>query len=607
MLTLNETIKLITDVADGHSQIAARGTGDLAEWNPSERTYPLLWVIPVDSDTEEARLNRTFRLGCFDRVITGEEGQDNSGHEQEVLSDMEMVLLDFVAYFVQQDQQDFFTARIANLTPATEQMDDRLAGYFVDLTISQDWTFNKCQIPATIGSIDPSVDGLTLYDFCDASVLARLTAAQNTCLSTAFGACADATVVNSATPTWSQDIVSGASYTLPKIKMLDSDGITTSLANYIPETDGFAFTATPCTVAPTITIALYSDSGHTTALVNPRYNQTIYVKSTVTGITPTLYTFSAKNSARGLCISESASNTASWVINLADVLTISVLATDGVSEITATATTTIDGFITKWRTWNNGSSNDDQIVIPAKSAGTYNGTMHWGDGTSDTITTWNDAAWTHTYAIEGDYYPTFIGTFSGWQNFGSSDPDKLLDIIQWGGMGFGNYTYVFWNSNDLEVISAIDAPVLGSNSNVLSSSEKVSKISVVGWDFSSQTNLNNFFAGNLNLVEITGLGDIDTSSVTIISSMLQNVSCNPDIQSWDVTSLTTATNFMSGSDGMSRVKYDDTLIAWAAQAVNSGVSIHFGGSKYTLGGAAEAARTTLTTTHGWTIVDGGGV
>jgi len=37
------------------------------------------------------------------------------------------------------------------------------------------------------------------------------------------------------------------------------------------------------------------------------------------------------------------------------------------------------------------------------------------------------------------------------------------------------------------------------------------------------------------------------------------------------------------------------------------ISINFGGSQYTTGGAGETARTSLISTFGWTISDGGGV
>ena len=57
---------------------------------------------------------------------------------------------------------------------------------------------------------------------------------------------ADSTVRNNATPTWSDTVKSEATITLAQAKMQDSDGSTVT-ADYIPTTDGFMFTATPCT------------------------------------------------------------------------------------------------------------------------------------------------------------------------------------------------------------------------------------------------------------------------------------------------------------------------------------------------------------------------
>ena len=57
---------------------------------------------------------------------------------------------------------------------------------------------------------------------------------------------ADSTVRNNATPTWSDTIKAEATLTLGESKMLDSDGITTVTADYIPTADGFMFTATSC-------------------------------------------------------------------------------------------------------------------------------------------------------------------------------------------------------------------------------------------------------------------------------------------------------------------------------------------------------------------------
>jgi len=125
----------------------------------------------------------------FGRVITGDEGQDDDGHEQEVLSDTQLILLDFLNYFQQQHGQDYVIAKNASLEPFTERTNDRTAGYSVVLNISQFYDWNKCQIPESGASIPPSVDGLTLYDFCDADVRARLTSEQVTCLQNNLCSC----------------------------------------------------------------------------------------------------------------------------------------------------------------------------------------------------------------------------------------------------------------------------------------------------------------------------------------------------------------------------------------------------------------------------------
>jgi len=130
----------------------------------------------------------------FGRVITGEEGQDDDGHEQEVLSDTQLILLDFLNYFQQQHGQEYVIDKSASLEPFTERTNDRTAGYSVVLNISQFYDWNKCQIPESGATIPPSVDGLTLYDFCDADVRARLTAEQVTCLQDNLCSCDPSTI-----------------------------------------------------------------------------------------------------------------------------------------------------------------------------------------------------------------------------------------------------------------------------------------------------------------------------------------------------------------------------------------------------------------------------
>jgi len=97
--------------------------------------------------------------------------------------------------------------------------------------------------------------------------------------------------------------------------------------------------------------------------------------------------------------------------------------------------------------------------------------------------------------------------------------------------------------------------------------------------------------------------------------MFYNTSFNQDISNWDINQVSTFLLFMSGAS-LSTTNYDLLLVGWEAtlqSAYPSGVgypytiSISFGGSQYTLGSAAETARTSLINNFSWTITDGGGV
>jgi hypothetical protein len=64
---------------------------------------------------------------------------------------------------------------------------------------------------------------------------------------------------------------------------------------------------------------------------------------------------------------------------------------------------------------------------------------------------------------------------------------------------------------------------------------------------------------------------------------------------------------MFTNSGLSTPQYDAALVNYEAQSVQNNVIIGFGASTYTIGSAADTARTALANDHSWTITDGGGV
>ena len=76
------------------------------------------------------------------------------------------------------------------------------------------------------------------------------------------------------------------------------------------------------------------------------------------------------------------------------------------------------------------------------------------------------------------------------------------------------------------------------------------------------------------------------------------------LDTWQVTQIADG-SFLTSAAGITTANYDALLIAWDAQgAMAFSGTMNFGGSKYTSGGAAETARTSLISKWGG-ITDGG--
>ena len=306
------------------------------------------------------------------------------------------------------------------------------------------------------------------------------------------------------------------------------------------------------------------------------------------------------------------------------------------------------------------SSSATQYGLPTRASGTYDFVVDWGDGSTNTITTYNDANGLHTYSSAGTYTIKIKGVFSGiittldtgvW-NVGRIDTLKILDIKSYGpliiqdSLAFKDCTNLTSSATDNLQFNTTDATSTFQDTNFNGV--------VDNWDVSNITNFSDFFHGsqfnqdcnNWNISKATDLSSMfestpfnkslskwDLSSVTNTGSMFgANTVFNQDISMWNVSSLTTAVTmfsgatafdqslatwnvtaltgnqltFFGGGSGLSTANYDATLIGWAAQNVNSGVSINFGSSQFTGGGEAEAARASLVS-KGWTITDGGSV
>jgi len=207
----------------------------------------------------------------------------------------------------------------------------------------------------------------------------------------------------------------------------------------------------------------------------------------------------------------------------------------------------------------------------------------------------------------------FNGKLDGWVHSGVTNIQSILagskvfnqDLNTWDVSGVTVATDAFVNCD------AFDGSVAGwswgsvSLSGLFNSCNVFTGIGVDTWNFSSVTNANALFAYcPLFNGDISGW---NTSSCTNMYLMLAvDTSFDRDLSGWDINQVTNLGLFLAGVT-LSTANYDALLIAWDAQgAMSFSGTASFGNSKYTSGGAAEAARTSLISKWG-AITDGGPV
>ncbi|MCY3410000.1 MAG: BspA family leucine-rich repeat surface protein [Candidatus Heimdallarchaeota archaeon] len=199
-------------------------------------------------------------------------------------------------------------------------------------------------------------------------------------------------------------------------------------------------------------------------------------------------------------------------------------------------------FISRWDTRNlsDGSSNSNQITLPLEDIGTYDFTVDWGDGTSDTISSWDQVEVTHTYSTEGIYTIMIEGSISGWRFENTGDRLKLLEISQWGVLNLGNSGSYFWGTSNFE-LTAIDPLDLTGTTTLIQAFAGCSSLGDQGyidhWNTSEITSMNALFGSAVTFN--MSIGDWDVSKVTDMYQLFHlAIAFNQPIGEWNVSSVT---------------------------------------------------------------------
>ena len=280
-----------------------------------------------------------------------------------------------------------------------------------------------------------------------------------------------------------------------------------------------------------------------------------------------------------------------------------------------------------------GSSTSTQFKLPLTTSTGLNAVVDWGDSTTDTITVFNAAEVTHTYASSGTYTISITGTLPGFRFVNAGDKLKIINISSWGVLNI-TANSVFLGCTNL-TCSATDAPTITSTS-LASTFQSCTNFNgnIGNWDVSAVTNMGSMFQsatafnqniGSWNTGAATNMssmfhtatafnnggsssiGNWNTSLVTDMSRVFINATAfNQNIGAWNVEAVTNIVFFMSGKSPANyfAANLDAIYNGWSTQSVQPNLTISFGSIKYTAAG--QTGRDTLDNApNNWTITDGG--
>jgi surface protein len=180
-------------------------------------------------------------------------------------------------------------------------------------------------------------------------------------------------------------------------------------------------------------------------------------------------------------------------------------------------------FITTWKTDNlsTASSAANQITIPTNTAYTYNYTVDWGDGSSNSYNT--NTPQTHTYATAGTKTVSITGTFPAIKFNDGGDKLKLLQINQWGTGTWNGMADAFSGCANMQG-TFTDAPVFAPNSSLyrMFANCTIFNTPLNNWDMSNVRETNQMFEGAS--VFNGNVGFLNTQNITDMSFMFNSCS-----------------------------------------------------------------------------------
>ena len=193
-------------------------------------------------------------------------------------------------------------------------------------------------------------------------------------------------------------------------------------------------------------------------------------------------------------------------------------------------------------TINTNLGTGSTFDLPLRSGYNYNFVVDWGDGTTNTIISFDDVDKLHTYSAHGTYQIKITGLCETWYFNNTGDKNKLISIQKFGYTGFITMEAAFRGCVNLTTVSDTDGDWCRNVINMqymFRGCTSITNLNLNKWDLVNVINIRSMFNGCTSLTSLD-IGSWNVSTVTNMSGMFTQCSSltSLDIGSWNVSTVT---------------------------------------------------------------------
>ena len=205
-------------------------------------------------------------------------------------------------------------------------------------------------------------------------------------------------------------------------------------------------------------------------------------------------------------------------------------------------TNIVGAFTTEWTT----TANSEQIALPYTGAGTYSGTIYWGDGSTSVNSLANRF---HTYATAGTYTVIITGDCIGWDVNSLGGSAYITSVVNWGQLQLGDlnsgYNFAFCPNLDLSSVQGtLNLTGVTNFDGLFFECTSLTTINNINsWDTSAITSMNEMF---VNCNSFNQSLSFNTSAVTSMNSIFKGCSIFNQALTFNTSAVTNIGSMFSG-------------------------------------------------------------